>query len=169
MGIGLSYWGIRALTTIQLETEKHTAEFARSIAGWIRGGMVFGLRGDLGAGKTTFVRFLVESLGGDVRAVASPTYTLQHEYPVGDSITIEHWDLYRLNSLPMELEETTPRSVVRILEWPERCPEILNAVTIQLSFNLSVSDASIEHRFVEISGPAAPELVEYLSREMSRT
>ena len=73
MGIGLSYWGIRALTTIRLETEKHTAEFARSIAGWIRGGMVFGLRGDLGAGKTTFVRFLVESLGGDVRAVASPT------------------------------------------------------------------------------------------------
>ena len=169
MGIGLSYWGIRALTTIQLETEKHTAEFARSIAGWIRGGMVFGLRGDLGAGKTTFVRFLVESLGGDVRAVASPTYTLQHEYPVGDSLTIEHWDLYRLNSLPMELEETTPRSVVRILEWPERCPEILNAVTIQLSFNLSVSDASIEHRFVEISGPAAPELVVYLSREISRT
>lgn len=168
MGIGISYWGIRALTTIQLETERDTAEFARSIAEWIRGGMVFGLRGDLGAGKTTFVRFLVESLGGDVRAVASPTYTLQHEYPVGDSLTIEHWDLYRLNSLPMELEETTPRSVVRILEWPERCPEILKEVTIQLSFSLSILDASIEHRSVEISGPAAPELGAHLLRKVSR-
>jgi tRNA threonylcarbamoyladenosine biosynthesis protein TsaE len=153
------------VTTIQLETERATADFARSIAEWITGGTVLGLRGDLGAGKTTFVRFLVESLGGDVRAVASPTYTLSHEYPVRDSLTVEHWDLYRLNSLPMELEEPTPRTVIRVLEWPDRCPEILSSLTIQLSFRLSVSESSLEHRSVEVSGSAAPDLVARLSKE----
>ena len=80
------------------------------------------LRGELGAGKTTFVRGLARGLGADPEAVASPTFVLLTSYP--GRLTLHHADLYRLagggDERELGLEELPgPRGVLAV-EWPER-------------------------------------------------
>ncbi len=77
------------------ESEHATQEVAREMAAALRPGDVLLLSGDLGAGKTTFVRGLAEGLGVDPDDVSSPTFTLVHEYR-GGRLTLYHADLYRL-------------------------------------------------------------------------
>lgn len=79
------------------------------------------LRGDLGAGKTTFTRMLIKALGSEDEAT-SPTYSLVNEYdcPLGK---IFHFDLYRLNSaievLDIGIEDYLKESYLSIIEWPD--------------------------------------------------
>ena len=119
----------------RIQNEQDTGRVAEVLCACLKGGVSVGLRGDLGAGKTTLVRYLVSAFHGDTRAVASPTYTLQHEYRLPNGMVLEHWDLYRLTSLPLELEERVGSNVIRLIEWPEKCPEIQS----ELSFSLSLS------------------------------
>jgi len=80
------------------------------------------LSGDLGAGKTTFVRGLAEGLGIDPGDVSSPTFTLVHEYR-GGGLTLYHADLYRLERTAtgdLGLEELGVRDGVLAIEWPDR-------------------------------------------------
>ncbi|SDE39709.1 tRNA (adenosine(37)-N6)-threonylcarbamoyltransferase complex ATPase subunit type 1 TsaE [Riemerella columbipharyngis] len=86
------------------------------------------LRGDLGAGKTTFTRYLLEALGsGD--EVSSPTYAIVNEYlcPKGK---IYHFDLYRIKSLEEALdigiEEYLDRACLSVIEWPDIYEEELS-------------------------------------------
>jgi len=101
------------------ETQKIAADFAQTL----KGGEFVSLIGDLGAGKTTFTRGLVQALGGTVR-VKSPTFTVMNEYPV-DHATIKrivHIDFYRftdtseLGALSLE-DERRPDTVI-LAEWP---------------------------------------------------
>jgi len=62
------------------------------------------LEGDLGAGKTTFVRGLARGLGASEREVASPTFALLHEYGADGRVRLRHLDLYRLPDDPRQLE-----------------------------------------------------------------
>ncbi len=73
------------------DTENFAAEFAKNL----RGGEVLLLGGDLGAGKTAFVRGLVRGLGGDSNEVSSPTFALMNRYEA--KIPVNHFDLYRLS------------------------------------------------------------------------
>ena len=80
------------------------------------------LSGDLGAGKTTFVRGLAEGLGINPGDVSSPTFTLVHEYR-GGGLTLYHADLYRLERTAtgdLGLEELGVRDGVLAIEWPDR-------------------------------------------------
>jgi len=89
--------------------------------------LVVGLRGELGAGKTTWVRALLRGLGYTGR-VPSPTYTLLEHYPVG-GLTVVHLDLYRLSSED-ELENLGLRDWLAsaatwvLVEWPDRAPSL---------------------------------------------
>ena len=105
-----------------------TEQLAFDLAGKLRPGVTVGLIGPLGAGKTTFVRFLVKALGGESSEVASPSFALQHEYAVSDGRTVEHWDLYRLSTLPEELMEPPEVNVMRLIEWPDRFSEVMVSV-----------------------------------------
>ena len=81
---------------------KETRAIAKEIARGLAPGSVLSLTGDLGAGKTEFVKGLAKGLGMD-DPVTSPTFTLVHEYR-GPRVTLYHLDLYRLNS-EKELDE----------------------------------------------------------------
>lgn len=95
---------------------------ARRLAPHLRDGGIVHLRGELGAGKTTFARALLQALGVGER-VKSPTYSLIESYRVGD-LDVHHLDLYRLAD-PGELEwlgvaDLWGGASLVLIEWPER-------------------------------------------------
>lgn len=109
-------------TRIDLPNEAATIMLAQWLAPALRRGGVVYLRGELGAGKTTFARALLRELGAGER-IKSPTYSLLERYRVGEHDAF-HLDLYRI-AAPGELEWLgldelhDPRSIV-LIEWPER-------------------------------------------------
>jgi len=123
-------------------SEEETQAIARELSATLRAGDVVLLSGDLGAGKTTFVRGLAEGLGIDPREVSSPTFTLVHEYR-GDGLTLYHADLYRLQRAATDdlgLEEIGVKDGVLAIEWPDRLThELAGATLVRLDV---VDDAS---------------------------
>jgi tRNA threonylcarbamoyladenosine biosynthesis protein TsaE len=93
-------------------------------------GWVIALSGDLGAGKTQFVKGLARGLGISER-VHSPTFTVAAQYPTG-RLTLFHLDLYRLETpaqiLSAGLEEFAQPDGVAVIEWAERMPPTMRAV-----------------------------------------
>lgn len=104
---------------MELRTLDDTRRLARRLLKRTPGGSLVVLSGPLGAGKTTFTRFLAEALGSDA-AVTSPTYTLVHEYPTPEGVLV-HIDAYRLpDAAALEelgLEETLERARLVVVEW----------------------------------------------------
>ena len=108
-------------------SEDETQALGRRVAATLHAGDVLLLAGDLGAGKTTFVRGLAQGLGIDPEAVSSPTFTLVHEYR-GGRLTLHHADLYRLDRTATEdlgLEEIGVKDGVLAIEWPDRLTHAL--------------------------------------------
>lgn len=99
------------------ETEALGEEFARTL----RSGDVVLVKGELGAGKTTFVRGAASALGV-TDPVTSPTFSIGHRYK-GSELTVSHLDLYRLSSLAGEepdlLDDYLGEGRVAFVEWPE--------------------------------------------------
>lgn len=113
--------------TLELANEAETIAAGRSFSEKLESGMVVYLHGDLGAGKTTFVRGVLQGLGY-AGVVKSPTYTLVEPYNVS-RFQLYHFDLYRFNDEEEWYaagfnEYLNPNSVC-LLEWPERAQSIL--------------------------------------------
>lgn len=110
------------------DSPEQTAEIARDIAALIPAPAVIQLTGNLGAGKTTLTKSLVEAWGavaGD--EVSSPTFTLIHEY--GEPVAVYHIDLYRLET-PAEfyslgLDEIFDSRARVVIEWGEKFAPLL--------------------------------------------
>ncbi len=111
-------------TTIITQSEHETAAAARELGATLAAADVVLLFGDLGAGKTAFVRGLAEGLGTDAGEVTSPTFTLVQEYRSG-RLPLIHVDLYRLND-PLEIDELgldeLAADAVLAVEWAEKLP-----------------------------------------------
>jgi tRNA threonylcarbamoyladenosine biosynthesis protein TsaE len=106
---------------LRTESEDQTAAAARRLAEHLPPGALVLLTGDLGAGKTAFVRGLAAGLGIDPDDVSSPTFTLIQEY-VGARV-LRHVDLYRLKGAEIDdlgLDELTQDGAVVAIEWAER-------------------------------------------------
>jgi tRNA threonylcarbamoyladenosine biosynthesis protein TsaE len=110
--------------TITTHSEEETAAAGRELAATLSAGDAVLLFGDLGAGKTAFVRGLAEGLGVSRAEVSSPTFTLVQEYR-GGRLTLFHVDLYRLNE-SREIEELGLDEIaadgIMAIEWADRHP-----------------------------------------------
>lgn len=108
--------------SVHLADEAAVAQWAQSLAPQLGQGGIIHLHGELGAGKTTFARALLQALGVQGR-IKSPTYSLIESYAV-DALAIHHLDLYRIAD-PGELEwlgldELLGDHSLILIEWPER-------------------------------------------------
>ena len=118
-------------------SEKETFDFAKKLAAKARGGEVYALSGDLGAGKTVFVRGFAAGLGIK-RNVNSPTFVLMKIYPVKKHQTIKHLchiDAYRLKSAKdLEaigaLDYLGKEDSICFVEWPENIKKSLPRTTL---------------------------------------
>lgn len=114
------------------DTEAIAAELAQTL----RGGECIALEGDLGAGKTQFVRGLVKGLGGVGRSVSSPTYVLLNIYDTG-RLRVFHLDAYRVagpdDFEAIGFEELLDQDGVVVLEWPTRVRDLLPPGTLTVT------------------------------------
>ncbi|MBI4592426.1 tRNA (adenosine(37)-N6)-threonylcarbamoyltransferase complex ATPase subunit type 1 TsaE [Candidatus Uhrbacteria bacterium] len=106
-------------------TEEETKKIAAEFTSLLNGGEVVFLQGELGSGKTTFVRGVAEAFGFH-EPVRSPSFTIVNRYPVDHAKIkqILHVDFYRIEDpseiLPLALEEEVGRAdTVTFIEWPE--------------------------------------------------
>lgn len=108
-------------TVVESASPEETAALAAGVAARLKAGDVVLLRGEMGAGKTTFVRAAARALGYD-GAVTSPTFTIGRRYESG-RVPIAHVDLHRLHSLDDEepdlLDDYVNAEHVAFVEWPE--------------------------------------------------
>ena len=135
-----------------------TAALARALAPSLRRGDMIGLRGALGAGKTTFARALIRAVGQDeALEVPSPTFTLVQTYATS-RVRLYHVDLYRLDDFrdvaELGIDDMLDDGVV-IVEWPERLGGTLPAARLDLAIEetLSRETAALgDERRVVLSG-----------------
>ncbi|MGI8437937.1 MAG: tRNA (adenosine(37)-N6)-threonylcarbamoyltransferase complex ATPase subunit type 1 TsaE [Chthoniobacterales bacterium] len=115
---------------------EETAAAGAECAEHARAGDVFALIGEVGAGKTQFVKGFVAGIGSEA-AVTSSTFTLVHEYE-GGRLPVYHFDFYRLETaeelVRLGFEDYLARDGVCLIEWADRFPQVLpaDAVTITL-------------------------------------
>lgn len=116
------------------DTNKIALEYARHL----NPGDIVLLTGDLGAGKTAFVKAIVNALGGDEDDVTSPTFTIVNIYDL-DKFPVYHFDLYRLDKSEelynIGFEEYFYGNGVCFIEWPERANEFFdeNAKVVKIN------------------------------------
>lgn len=107
---------------VETSSETETASAGEALGATLRAGDVVLLYGDLGAGKTAFVRGLARGVGANPDDVSSPTFTIVQEY-TGSSATLYHVDLYRLEPVEIDdlgLEDLVSGEGIVAIEWAER-------------------------------------------------
>lgn len=133
--------------TLQLADEQAMLRAGGALAqGLEQGGGVITLQGELGAGKTTFVRGLLEGLGFQGR-VKSPTYTLLEPYELAGRV-VYHLDLYRLTKsvelINLGIEDLEPASDLLLIEWPERGGAALPPADLAARFRYAAEGRALE-------------------------
>ena len=110
---------------IDLSSEKKTEELAKKFSKKIKPGSIVFLYGEIGVGKTTFIRYLINQFQKnndlDITEVTSPTFNLLNEYQI-NQIKINHYDLFRLKSEEeiknLDIFEDKI-NIITLLEWPQ--------------------------------------------------
>lgn len=129
------------------ESEEQTKKIAREFAEGLNMGDVVCLEGELGAGKTQFVKGMATAFDIDESHVQSPTFTLINEYE--GSLPLYHFDCYRMESVKEALEigaeEYFYGEGVSVIEWPDRIREILPPEAIWITIT---SLAPTKRKFV---------------------
>jgi tRNA threonylcarbamoyladenosine biosynthesis protein TsaE len=120
--------------TVRTSSEEETIELGRAIAHGLPQKACVLLIGNLGAGKTTLAKGLINGLGvAEPGEVVSPTFTLIHEYGGG---RVYHIDLYRLDKpeqvATLGLDDIFDKDAVVLIEWGERFPELMPAQRIEI-------------------------------------
>jgi tRNA threonylcarbamoyladenosine biosynthesis protein TsaE len=134
--------------TIVTQSAAETEALARSVGGQIAPGTLLLLYGDLGAGKTAFVRGLAAGLDVDPEDVSSPTFTIVQEYH--GRVRLQHVDLYRVERADeiedLNLQEFIARGDVVAVEWAERMSWIPDAAV-----RVTITDLGGDQRRITVS------------------
>ena len=120
---------------VDISSEKKLEEFANNLSSELKKGDIFFLIGEMGVGKTTFVKYFINNLQRiskkNLTEVTSPTFNIMNEYNIG-SLLIKHYDLYRLKSTN-ELEDLNlfdeNEKAILLIEWPQIIKKKPNSVT----------------------------------------
>lgn len=134
---------------------EETMEIGRKLANRIGALTIIALQGELGSGKTHFVKGFAQGFGIDPNNVSSPTYSLIQEY-IGQNQIIYHIDAYRLNTTDeahsIGLDELLYGDELCLVEWPERIRELLPLDTLWIHFTrLGEHSRRIDIHFSETS------------------
>jgi tRNA threonylcarbamoyladenosine biosynthesis protein TsaE len=123
--------------TLTSHSPGETAQIAREVALSLQPYDVILLKGDLGCGKSTFARALIQALCGEETEVPSPTFTLVQTYEASKCV-LWHFDLYRLEH-PEEIHELGLEEAygtgVCLIEWPERLGPLLPKTYVEIEFS----------------------------------
>jgi len=140
---------------IDISSEETTKELAKNFSNYLKGGEVIFLYGEMGVGKTTFVKYLINQFQMKKRLqtteVTSPTFNLLNEYEADDLI-IKHYDLFRLKD---ELEVKNldlfdkNQNIITLIEWPELISRGNFVKTIDLTFKY---ENELNNRSLKIDG-----------------
>ena len=139
---------------IDISLEDKTSELAKSFSRTLQKGDVAYFHGEIGVGKTTFIRHLINNLQQlnkiNLTEVTSPTFNLVNEYDVGNFI-IQHYDLYRLTNYS-EIKNIglfeNREEVVTLIEWPEKIKETIDSkIDLHFEYNDDLSK-----RYLTIKG-----------------
>ena len=140
---------------IDISSEETTRELAKNFSNYLKGGEVIFLHGEMGVGKTTFVKYLINQLlikkNLQTTEVTSPTFNLLNEYEI-DNLTIKHYDLFRLKNESeiknLDLFDQN-KNTITLIEWPELIEKENVKKTIDLVFNY---ENELNNRSVKIDG-----------------
>ena len=126
---------------IDISSEETTKELAKDLTHYLKGGEIVYLYGEMGVGKTTFVRYLINQFQKNkklhITEVTSPTFNLLNEYDIND-LVIKHYDLFRLKDESeiknLDLFENN-QSTITLIEWPQLISKNKSIKTIDLIFS----------------------------------
>ncbi|MGE5432552.1 MAG: tRNA (adenosine(37)-N6)-threonylcarbamoyltransferase complex ATPase subunit type 1 TsaE [Syntrophomonadaceae bacterium] len=121
--------------SVKINSEEDTARLAKEFSETLQGGEVVALNGNLGAGKTSFIKHLLRNF--EIDNVSSPTFAIVNEYE--GSLKVNHFDFYRINKVEelydIGFEEYLTRDdTVTFIEWADLQPEVLPHRRIEISF-----------------------------------
>ena len=140
---------------IDISSEETTRELAKDLSNYLKGSEIIFLYGEMGVGKTTFVKYLINQFQIkkklQITEVTSPTFNLLNEYDV-DDLSIKHYDLFRLKDKSeiknLDLFENN-KSTITLIEWPQLINKENFKKTIDLIFNY---ENELNNRSVKIDG-----------------
>ena len=140
---------------IDISSEETTKELAKDLTHYLKGGEIVYLYGEMGVGKTTFVRYLINQFQKDkklrITEVTSPTFNLLNEYDIND-LVIKHYDLFRLKDKSeitnLDLFENN-QNTITLIEWPQLISKNKSIKTIDLIFSY---ENELNNRSVKIDG-----------------
>ena len=140
---------------IDISSEETTRELAKELSNYLKGGEIILLYGEMGVGKTTFVKYLINQfqIKKNIQAteVTSPTFNLLNEYEVND-LVIKHYDLFRIKNKSeitnLDLFENN-KSTITLIEWPQLINKEKLKKTIDLIFNY---ENELNNRSIKIDG-----------------
>ncbi len=140
----------------QTASPHETEALGAELAGSLSPGDVVLLEGELGAGKTTFVRGASRALGV-AGAVTSPTFTIGQRYPA--PVPVAHVDLFRIADLrdedPDLLVDYLGPGTIAFVEWPAQAEESLAGLA-RIAARVAIAHAGGDHRTVQIESPPVP-------------
>ena len=140
---------------IDISLKKSTKRLAKDLIFHLKPGNIVFLYGEMGVGKTTFVRYLInefqKSKNLAITEVTSPTFNLLNEYQVNDQI-IKHYDLFRLKD-KLEIENLdlfeNSKNTITLIEWPELIEKknLINIIDLIFSY-----EDDFNNRYVKVNG-----------------
>ena len=139
-------------STIDITSEKLTKELAKEFTKYLKGGEFVFLYGEMGVGKTTFVKYFIneyQKINNLTQTeITSPTFSLLNEYQVKD-IRIKHYDLFRINRKEdinnLDIFEKDNK-LITLIEWPHLLTDTQNIKSIDITFNYlnDLNDRSVD-------------------------